>query len=680
MDIVPSSEQQSIIQNVIDGNNVLVDAVAGSGKTTTIIAIANELQKLGSEFHIFQITFNSLLKIEVRNKIAACNLKNINVFTYHSLATTFYDKSAYNDSKLNLIIDNDTTIKKNPKCDILIIDEAQDMTRLYYKLICKFMKDCAPNAQLVVLGDRHQSVYAFMQADQRFLTMADKVWNRQFIKLTLKESYRLTKQVAWFVNKWMVNEDRIIAKKPGVKVDFYISNPFKHIFMQDIIMRIRSGQLKPDDIFILSTSLKSTLAPAKQIENLLVSANIPVYVPLSDDAKLDEDVMRGKVVFTTFPSSKGRERKVVIVLGLDASYFKYFAKEEPQHKCPSALYVAVTRAKERLIVVSSSNEEHPQFLKPNHNDSLLFMNIYGGKKISRINNKLSQGQCVQSIRKSSPTDIIKYLKQEAIASLSPIVSKLFTHIVNSDGVVQIPSKIQSCIKSDHYEDVSDLNGMAIPIMWEAKNTKDGLTTLHKRIDGNLNFSSVKNNKILIKALANIQSPCKTIEDFLYLCNVYLAEQEGYHGRIAQIKKYNWLDETMISNCHTHLEKYVDKKDIEFEYNISLKDGINTPFGKLLMNGYIDAINYNTIWELKCVDNLQLEHFLQLIVYAWMYHSFHGDTKTYKIMNLRSGDIFELNYIPEKINTIMDILIAHKFASDLKQTDAEFFNSLDSSIP
>ena len=39
----PSVEQQSIVESVIQGNNVIVDSVFGSGKTTTILEICKAI-------------------------------------------------------------------------------------------------------------------------------------------------------------------------------------------------------------------------------------------------------------------------------------------------------------------------------------------------------------------------------------------------------------------------------------------------------------------------------------------------------------------------------------------------------------------------------------------------------------------------------------------------------------
>ena len=52
----PSLEQQAIINTIKNGQHVAVNAVAGSGKTTTILGLASQC----SESKIIQITYNRI--------------------------------------------------------------------------------------------------------------------------------------------------------------------------------------------------------------------------------------------------------------------------------------------------------------------------------------------------------------------------------------------------------------------------------------------------------------------------------------------------------------------------------------------------------------------------------------------------------------------------------------------
>ena len=676
MHIVPSEEQQAIIDSAARGANIVVDAVAGSGKTTTILSIAKALP----DKTIVQVTFNSQLKLEVREKLSQLGLKNITVHTYHSLATTFYDSCAWNDGKMLSVIENNTQPRPNHtniKPTLIIIDEAQDMTMLYFQMVYKFITDMCDmeNIQLIVMGDRHQAVYSFMQADARFLTLAPLLWKKEFEFMTLCESYRLTKPIAWFVNKSMVKHDRIVSNKPGVRVEYHICNPYNMPFLNDLLFKLKSGSLNPEDIFILSASLKSQGSPARSIENKLVSAGIPVYVPISDDARMDEDITRGKVIFATFPSSKGRERKVVVVLGFDAGYFKYFAKNDLPHICPSTLYVAATRAKERLIVVENNGDNPLPFLKMCQEDLATYVHISGHRKQLR-NNKFEDNTLIK--RKTSPVELVRYLKQSTIQGLTPLVNRLFNCIQPAavQGV-RVPSKIKSSKSENQYEDVSDLNGLVIPIMWEAKMGGNGHTTIGAILSGLLSLKDTA--KVMKTAISKIKFNSENICDYIHMCNVYQAVSDGYHGRLAQIKKYDWLNNDMVEQCHKYLGEHVSSRSIEFEKVAS--HTIDTQFGEVTINSRIDAVTDDTIWEFKCVDELMLEHFLQLVVYAYVYNmsNTNVERKKTKILNIRNGELYELVYNSEIVDQIMDTLFCHKYTTATKESDEEFIDQLSLTI-
>ena len=79
-----SDEQLQIINAVKEGYNVQVDAVAGSGKTTTILSLADAMP----DKTIIQLTYNRELMEEVKQKKTQLSetmyLDNLSIYTYHS--------------------------------------------------------------------------------------------------------------------------------------------------------------------------------------------------------------------------------------------------------------------------------------------------------------------------------------------------------------------------------------------------------------------------------------------------------------------------------------------------------------------------------------------------------------------------------------------------------------------
>ena len=118
----------------------------------------------------------------------------------------------------------------------------------------------------------------------------------------MSRSFRVTKQIAWFLNKVMLGYDRIYSEKEGEKIDIILSNPFsacKKVY--EIIKELLdNNKIEPDDIFILACSVKTQNLPTRKLENLLVKDNIPVYISLSDNITVNSEAQKGKVVFSTF--------------------------------------------------------------------------------------------------------------------------------------------------------------------------------------------------------------------------------------------------------------------------------------------------------------------------------------------------------------------------------------------
>jgi F-box protein 18 (helicase) len=75
-----TTEQKSILQST---QNITINAVAGSGKTTTLIEFAKVLSPQSS---ILYLAFNKSVKIEAEKKFKEANLQNVQVETAHSLA------------------------------------------------------------------------------------------------------------------------------------------------------------------------------------------------------------------------------------------------------------------------------------------------------------------------------------------------------------------------------------------------------------------------------------------------------------------------------------------------------------------------------------------------------------------------------------------------------------------
>ena len=190
-----SKEQYNII-NSLRYKNVIVDAVAGSGKTTTVLHIASQYNN-----KILLLTYNKKLRLETKQKARLLGLYNIDVWNYHAFCCKYYDHKCYTDNEIRRLIKNGNMPLHVLDYDYVILDEAQDITPLYYESIHKIISDNNKIPKFCVLGDRYQSIYKFNDADERFIIYADKLFDLnvyKWEKTKLSTSFRLTRESKFF--------------------------------------------------------------------------------------------------------------------------------------------------------------------------------------------------------------------------------------------------------------------------------------------------------------------------------------------------------------------------------------------------------------------------------------------------------------------------------------------------
>ncbi len=669
LNIKLSDEQLTIINS---NHNMTINAVAGSGKSFSVLQFAMKYP----DKRMIQITYNSMLKHEIRQKVNILEINNLLVHTYHSLAVGFYEQYAYTDEGIKNILIKNTPCKINVRFDVVLIDETQDMMADYYLLVKKFISDTKSTPQILIFGDKYQGIYEFKGANTKFLTLADKIWNSPFLSMSLSTSFRMTNQTAWFVNNCMLNYQRINTIKDGPKVDYYICNSYKiyEIIGKEIVRMIKHEGFKEEDFFILSPSIKAE-KPYAKLENYLVANGLKCMTPISDDAKLDDKIINNKIVFTTYHQSKGRERKVVILYSFDNSQFTYYLKEENSKICPNILYVGASRAMYKLILIHDSKYPTLDFLKLNIKNIENYVNI---KNIDTI--KLNTKNINTLEHKTTVTDLIKFIDSYIMDNIIMLIENLFIPIINSNNIVNVPCKIK-CIDSsgkESYEDVSDLNGLVIPSIYEK--LKNNSSTIEDYVKQNTNKQFLSEIKKYIK---KINIPCQKVSDYLKVGNIYLSLHNQLHSKLAQIKKYNWLDKKMIIGCHKNM-KLLDNANLIFEKTITNCDEDifkfnHKDFGLVQIGGRIDAFDDTVVYELKCVDNLSIDHKLQLILYHWLWinsdlYKTYGN-RDFKLLNIRTGELLKLINDNYKISQIVELILANKFVKKRILTDDEFIKQI-----
>jgi hypothetical protein len=686
------SEQKVITDMIQQGKNISVNAVFGSGKTSTII---NSVRKLRDKTCIL-LTYNTHLKNEVKEKVSKtpqtaclCSRVVLEVYTYHSLSMRYFG-CGKDDEELLSNYDKSPVIPI-PKIDILFIDEIQDMTLLLYSFVKKFLYYLSFTPQIVICGDHLQGVYQFKGSDKRFLTLGSRIFGVQFTECKMTTSYRLTDPMGWFINECIYGRRILDTKKQGEPVTLVHQNLFSSVqtVVDFLKNRVKEKNIHPEDIFILSPSLRcSKNAPLKKLENAIFEQlNFPIYYSTMEERELNDEIIRGKVVFSTFHQSKGRERRIVVVFGFDESYYDFFAKDESKNECPSTLIVALSRAKDELVIVKDINKRPLPFIKK----PIFEMTKYPSQ--IRIIGKVCDVEITKrpspertSHRKISVSDLVKFLKIEYQDVISSLKSKLFvkkTDII--DEVKYNPLWVNG--KNKEMEDISDLVGILIPTIFEEYQT--GINRIKTKImevqtsQFRSNFMREKIAKVNFEvstALGAFSDPAAIYSSFLYMVKIYKSIESGLYS-VFQITEDNWISENDIQRIIDNIRYHIKDEQL-FEYDLNEED--NHPFfyhhpefGKIYVNGRIDCLDKNHVWEFKCVKELTLEHFLQVVCYQWIWNKKFKNTfheRTFRLLNIRTGEMYEMIDDDRIVDDIVHLLFMNRYSKMESISDKDFVSS------
>ena len=480
---------------------------------------------------------------------------------------------------------------------------------------------------------------------------------------------------------------KILKNVNNNKPYYIICNTFSNNINTSIPFKLIKKYLnlgyKPDEIFIIAPSIKSDQSPVRSLENLIKKKlnNIPIYVPVSDEEKLDKDILNNKMVFSTFHQVKGLERKIVIVYNFDNSYFKYYKKDKNPLITPNELYVATTRALEHLIILHDYKNDYLPCINVNNIKNYCNFIIY---------NKLIIIKDKQYNLIIEPSKLTQHLPIDII---NKCLDYFDIKIINKPSFkIDIPLKIKDI---NGYENVSEINGTAIPAYFEL------ITTNKMKI-----YNELINNKILddnsdlsynsdeidfiddnddstdnpiMKPYINIYNiDLKNIKinELLYITNKYCSYKNGFLFKTYQITNYDWLSKDKLNLAIDKMKEILNISNNAiyekyFEY---------TKFKNIIIKGIIDCIDNNNIYEFKCTNKLENNHILQLAIYIFMYESNNNKiNNNYYLYNILTGEKNQIIYNYDKLKQMIEYLINIKYNSNNDINDNDFFFNMNNII-
>lgn len=634
-----SEEQRKIGSAVKDGFNIIVDAVAGSGKTTTLMNISQEVK----DKRILALVYNKCLQKETKEKLKG--ISNVDVFTFHGSATVLYGKVCKNDAALIEIMSSHTKYQ-GANYEILLVDEAQDIQKIQAQYIFKIIEDLE-NPQLIFMGDYRQCIYEYKSADSRYLICAEELFSDKgnhgpWMNCILSRTFRCTGNISRFVNMMMGREGMMNSvKEDGDPVRYISTSPYSkkfHRFVRDEIDDYLERGYNYHDIAILVPSIKAPslgnhAAPHNSLINFLSNeCGYPIIGCKSDTEDISEKIFgENKIVFSTFHQFKGRERKIIFVMSFDNSYFKYYDRSSEclREICPNTIYVAVTRASEHLYLIADKRNPPFYFVDMEYVRNNCIFEEFGRTAVAKDKIEETEYKVCNLTKHISFRDMLKL--------------KTFYTLEKIQGRKRDSVTLNTVIKvNNSSEIVSNIYSVAIPFIKSVQLRKQsGILTTLSNIGCYESRANLKDIYIA-KCKAIFMQDNLSYEDYAFLSNLYLCWMSGYVYPLNQIHNYKWFSKKKdkIEQCLENLS-FLSKEDI-FEEEVKYTSYFENGF-KFTIHGAIDCITKDTIYEFKCISEFNEEHILQLAIYSAIDILLHDRNLKYKLFNILTCETWELKF-------------------------------------
>lgn len=546
-----SDEQSKFVEIAQEGKNILVDACIGSGKTTAIQVLCEELPK---EKNILYLTYNKLLKIDAKSKI---HNKNVLVTNYHGFAYRTLSRMGIKNAGISDLIQ--TFIKSKPyveKYDMLIIDEYQDIELELAELL-KIVKEANPNMQIIAVGDMQQKIY-----DKTTLNVSKFIddFLGEHVLLEFTRCFRLSAELAARLGR--------IWNKPivGVNNDCHVKKMSRDQVVEFLTMQ------EPGDILCLGSRTGDLSKTLNRLEEECPKTynKDTVYASISDSDSMGSiKPSKNSAIFTTYDSSKGLERKIVVIFDYTESYWSIRINKPFQSYeiLRNIFCVAASRGKKQIIFVESDEAELSEktLATPvNMNTKFEDMEI---SNMFEFKFKEDVEQCFSTI-KTKKIDVN---------------DNSIIQIKNNDGLIDL----SPCIGI--FQEATYFDGYSIDesIEFYMSIYKDRCFLYTDKVKN----SSLEEKILFVTSLETTQNRYRNQVEVPFISE---NEENAICERLATRLS---RDEDVQSECKLY---FSDKKNGELLF---------TAFGM------VDAVKDDIIYELKFVSELTHEHFLQCASYV-----------------------------------------------------------------
>jgi superfamily I DNA/RNA helicase len=327
---------------------------------TLFFKMINDFFMIMDHFSNYSLSIEELIKQS--ENLLDIHSKNICRLSYKIILKIIeykekYGLRDYTDQIVHLLkmySENPTIIKKYAH---ILVDEYQDVNNLQVKMINLLNPE-----NLFVVGDPRQSIYGWRGSRINYILGFKDLYPECSI-IELRKNYRSSQEIVDFANKSIKKiglHDLEAFRKEEEKV---------HVISQDndesealfVCNLIKESIFLKKEIFILGRTNKQLDIISEYFDRYNIKYIKRTDETINQDLDKVED-KENKIILSTVHAIKGLEAKMVIILGVNSYNYPCRAQEHPiieyiinpdydkDEEELRVLYVAITRAKKKLIV------------------------------------------------------------------------------------------------------------------------------------------------------------------------------------------------------------------------------------------------------------------------------------------------------------------------------------------
>ena len=548
-----SGEQKVFIDAALAGNNVLVDACIGSGKTTSIQRLCD---KFDENKRILYLTYSKLLKLDAQ---AVIKSKNTLATNYHAFAYKVLDANGVTlpavDELPSAVVANRCEIERY---DVLIVDEYQDIAEDTADLL-QYIKDSCPGIQIIMVGDMCQKIYD--TTDLNVAQFAHAFIGSSALQCSFTKCFRLSEGLAKYLGD--IWGKKIVGVNPDCVVE--------QMSMDDAISFLK--ECEPENILCLGMSTGDRVT----VQNRLEKECPRKFNKRTLWSKVGDSQSGGgtspsehSAIFTTYDGSMGMERDVCVICDFSITYWA-LRIEKPNTKWEilrNIFCVAASRGKRRII-----------FVEPQKRDWLVEDVIaYDPGMTVDFNKPLFMSELFDYKPRASVKNIVRFVSQTSVQEKS---SKIV--VKRSDGHIDL----SMCV--GNYQEAVYFSGYNICLEIESIFQFRTYTVL-PRYDGYESWP-------------------------LHRQVLYLTALQTKQVRYFKQVKHNFITDKAKEQIKRRFASRISEDArVQVECGLAFSNADNTRH-IFTACGRADAVVGDTVYEFKFVSALTDQHILQCAMYV-----------------------------------------------------------------